>query len=71
MTAFATQPDADTAARTREAWTEYRESLRTLEGGAYEEAEPAAWEQLQAALGELEDEDEDERPDLAGRAGPA
>jgi hypothetical protein len=38
----------------REAWAAYRESLRELDGRAYEEAEHASWERLQRALMEIE-----------------
>ena len=37
----------------REAWTDYRESLRDLEGRDYEEAEAASWEDLQRTLAEV------------------
>ena len=40
----------------REAWTEYRESLRDLDGRHYEEAEAASWEELQKVLTEVEAE---------------
>jgi hypothetical protein len=50
----------------REAWTEYREALRDLEGRAYEEAETVAWEELQHLLGEVAAEREE-----AGAAGAA
>jgi hypothetical protein len=38
------------AARTREAWDAYRESLRDLQGRDYEEAERSSWERLQREL---------------------
>ncbi len=58
MTTFAT-PDtmrllAELEARTRVAWTSYRDALSTLEGAAYEAAEPAEWDQLQATLREVD-----------------
>jgi hypothetical protein len=58
MTTFAT-PDterrlAELDARTRVAWTSYRDELSGLEGHAYEDAEAAAWDQLQARLGEID-----------------
>lgn len=58
MTIFAT-PDttrllAELDARTRVAWTEYRDALRDLAGRAYDDAEAAAWEELQAQLREIE-----------------
>ena len=40
----------------REAWTEYRESLRDLDGRDYEEAEAASWDELQKILSEVEAE---------------
>ena len=58
MTTFAT-PDtqrrlAELDARKRSAWTTYRDDLSGLDGQEYDDAEPAAWDQLQATLGELE-----------------
>lgn len=58
MTTFAT-PDtasllAELDARIRVAWTAYRDELSTLEGRAYDDAEAAAWDQLQATLREVE-----------------
>ena len=58
MTTFAT-PDterriAELDARKRVAWTSYRDELSSLEGRAYDDAEAAAWDQLQATLLELE-----------------
>jgi len=57
MTTFVT-PDikrrlAELDARTRIAWTTYRDELGSLEGRAYADAEAAAWDQLQATLGEV------------------
>ena len=40
----------------REAWTEYRESLRDLDGRDYEDAEAASWDELQKILTEVEAE---------------
>jgi hypothetical protein len=37
----------------REAWIEYRESLRDLEGREYDVAEAASWDDLQRALAEV------------------
>ena len=37
----------------REAWSDYRESLRDLAGRDYEEAEAASWEELQRTLAEV------------------
>ncbi len=58
MTTFAT-PDtarllAELDARIRVAWTVYRDELASLEGRVYDDAEAAAWDQLQATLRELE-----------------
>jgi hypothetical protein len=49
-------PQAELDARRRTAWQEYRDGLRGLEGRAYDEAETASWDQLQATLAELEAE---------------
>ena len=35
---------------TRRAWSDYAESLRGLEGAEYDQAEEAAWDQLQTTL---------------------
>jgi hypothetical protein len=61
MTTFAAQPDAarrltELDALTRGVWTAYRDDLRELEGRVYDDAEAAAWDQLQATLRELEAE---------------
>jgi len=55
VTTYAPQQqfDADIAARTREAWTRYRESLRELDGRDYEDAEKVSWARLQATLREI------------------
>lgn len=42
------------ADRTRDAWARYAERLHGLEGAEYEEAEPEAWEELQATLRTLQ-----------------
>lgn len=39
---------------TRNAWAEYAESLRGLEGADYDREEQAAWERLQTTLHELQ-----------------
>lgn len=41
--------------RTQEAWTDYREQLRGLQGRDYDEAEHEAWEHLQLELRGLEE----------------
>ena len=38
------------ADRERQAWQDYREGLRELEGRDYDEAEPTSWEDLQRTL---------------------
>ncbi len=43
----------DVEQSTNEAWAEYAERLRGLEGGEYERAEQEAWDTLQAALSHL------------------
>jgi hypothetical protein len=53
MTTSATRQGTDRMIAEREAWEAYRESLRDLEGAAYEEAERASWARLQGALREL------------------
>lgn len=52
MTASAPHQEtaAASAARTREAWDAYRESLRDLAGRDYEDAERSSWERLERAL---------------------
>jgi capsid protein len=37
----------------REAWTDYRESLRDLQGRDYEVTEAASWDDLQRTLAEV------------------
>lgn len=37
----------------REAWTEYRESLRDLQGRDYEVTEAASWDELQRTLADV------------------
>lgn len=37
----------------REAWADYRESLRDLQGREYEITEAASWEDLQRALADV------------------
>jgi hypothetical protein len=37
----------------REAWTDYRESLRDLQGRDYEVTEAASWDDLQRTLTEV------------------
>ena len=47
---------AEIELHTREAWTEYTDELRDLEGRAYEEAEDASWDRLQKRLKQLDGE---------------
>ena len=47
---------ADIDLRTREAWSEYTEELRELQGRDYEEAEDQSWDRLQTTLKQLDDE---------------
>ncbi len=47
---------ADIESRTSSAWGDYNESLRGLEGRAYEEAEDESWDRLQKTLKQLDDE---------------
>jgi len=61
MTTFAAQSEterllAELDARMRGAWSTYSEDLRELAGKDYDDAEAAAWDQLQATLRELEPE---------------
>ena len=42
--------------RTREAWADYTEELRELEGRDYEEAEDESWDRLQRKLKDLDGE---------------
>ena len=42
--------------RTREAWADYNDELRELEGRDYEEAEDESWDRLQKRLKQLDDE---------------
>jgi hypothetical protein len=51
----------------REAWTEYRESLRDLHGRDYEQAEAASWDDLQRLLADVDTE----RADLTAESEPA
>ena len=42
--------------RTREAWADYNDELRELEGRDYEEAEDQSWDRLQKRLKQLDGE---------------
>lgn len=61
MPSFATSDDpavrlAELDAAVTDAWIDYREALRDLEGAQYEQAEAEAWEHLQADLQRLDAE---------------
>jgi hypothetical protein len=47
---------AELDVRTREAWADYNEELRELEGRDYEEAEHQSWDRLQKTLTQLNGE---------------
>lgn len=50
MTTITPDRLAELAELEREAWTDYRESLRDLAGREYDAAEAASWEDLQRTL---------------------
>ena len=56
MTTITPDKLSELAELEREAWSEYRESLRDLEGRDYEEAEATSWQALQDSLAEVEAE---------------
>ena len=56
MTTITPDKLSELAELEREAWTEYRESLRGLEGRSYEEVESSSWDALQDSLAEVEAE---------------
>jgi hypothetical protein len=43
-------------ARTKQAWDDYTDSLRDLQGREYEDAEHQSWDRLQKRLRELDGE---------------
>jgi hypothetical protein len=53
MMAFTTDQELERLEIEREAWDVYRAALADLQGKAYEEAEPAAWDVLQQRLAEI------------------
>jgi hypothetical protein len=60
VTTFAPHQDrtrrlAELDAGVRSAWSDYRDDLRGLAPGEYDEREPAAWDRLQARLRELDE----------------
>jgi hypothetical protein len=67
MTTIAPNRLEELAELEREAWSEYRESLRDLEGRDYEIAEASSWEDLQKTLAEVTAE----RSELVADAEPA
>jgi hypothetical protein len=56
MTTITPDKLSELAEQEREAWSEYRESLRDLEGRDYEAAETTSWQALQDSLAEVEAE---------------
>jgi hypothetical protein len=53
MMAYTTDQELERLEFEREAWVLYRATLADLEGKAYEEAEPTAWDVLQQRLAEI------------------
>ena len=47
---------AEIDGHTREAWADYNDELRELEGRDYEEAEDQSWDRLQKRLKQLDGE---------------
>ena len=47
---------AEIESRTRQAWAEYNDELRDLQGKDYEEAEDKSWDRLQTTLKQLDGE---------------
>jgi hypothetical protein len=47
---------ADIESRTGQAWSDYSDELKELEGRDYEEAEDKSWARLQKRLKQLDDE---------------
>jgi hypothetical protein len=47
---------AELDTQTRDAWAEYTDELRELEGRDYEEAEDESWDRLQKRLKQLDGE---------------
>ena len=61
MTATAPRQDNARPRAEQEAWDQYRDDLRELEGREYEDAEDRSWERLQERLREIARERDDER----------
>jgi hypothetical protein len=53
MTATAPRQDSPRPSAEQEAWDQYRDDLRELEGREYEDAEHRSWERLQQRLREI------------------
>jgi hypothetical protein len=53
MTATAPRQDSPRPRAEQEAWDQYRDDLRELEGREYEDAEDRSWERLQERLREI------------------
>jgi hypothetical protein len=54
MTISAPRHETERQIAEREAWADYRQGLRDLEGREYEEAERLSWERLQRALEDID-----------------
>ncbi len=67
MTTITPDRLAELAELERDAWIQYRESLRDLAGADYEAAEADSWEDLQRMLGDIQAE----RAELPEGAEPA
>jgi hypothetical protein len=59
MTATAPRQESARPHAEQEAWDQYRDDLRELEGREYEDAEDASWDRLQHRLREIADDNED------------
>jgi len=59
MTATAPRQDSARPRAEQEAWYQYRDDLRELQGREYEDAEDRSWERLQERLREIAREHED------------
>ena len=59
MTATAPRQESARPRAEQEAWDQYRDDLRELEGREYEDAEDRCWERLQERLREIAHDGED------------
>jgi hypothetical protein len=59
MTATAPRQESARPRAEQEAWDQYRDDLRELEGREYEDAEDRSWERLQLRLREIAHGSED------------